>query len=342
MRAALGWLMGMAVAVTAAADEVTVQNDSLNNGSDGVIVTGFAAGEGAAAWLTSPCDGAVVAAQIFWLSQSGGTGTTLGNTIIVYRSGDFPDPGAPAAEIDGPVLTDGVINEYRYLDENNTVPLIVPVTENETFVVAFTFLDPPPNLIGPSLVRDTNGITPGANALYGDIGLGLQWYDAADLNITGDWVIRAVVDCQTVSTDADVSVALSADPAQYTPGAALTYTLTVANAGPAAAANTTVVDAFPAAYTGVSWTCAASGGASCEASGSGTIAGNVSLPSGGEVVYTVTGTVAPGTTGVLTNSATAVVGAPATDPDATNNTASIDTDEASDDDLIFSDGFDPP
>ncbi len=44
----------------------------------------------------------------------------------------------------------------------------------------------------------------------------------------------------------------------------------------------------------------------------------------------------------LTNAATAVVGAPASDPDTANNTASVDTDPAAPDDTIFENGFDPP
>jgi uncharacterized repeat protein (TIGR01451 family) len=129
---------------------------------------------------------------------------------------------------------------------------------------------------------------------------------------------------------------------QYTAGAPLTYTITVDNAGPAAASTTTIVDAFPAAYTGVSWTCAASAGASCAASGSGaTLTDIVSLPAGSEIVYTVDGVVAVGTIGTLTNSATAVVGGAVTDPDTTNNTASTATDPAVDNDIIFADGFDP-
>jgi hypothetical protein len=67
----------------------------------------------------------------------------------------------------------------------------------------------------------------------------------------------------------------------------------------------------------------------------------VSLPSGSTVVFTVDGTVAAGATGTLSNSATAVVGAPETDPDATNNSVTLDVDPLPvDDDTIFADGFD--
>jgi uncharacterized repeat protein (TIGR01451 family) len=278
---------------------------------------------------------------VFWRSLTGTAAQAIEDSIDIYRSGPYPVPGDLAQEIGGPVLTDGVLNEYRYLDENNTIPLIVPVVQDETFVVALTFAAAPDPTLGPSVVDDDDGIEPNRNAIYASLGGGnYQWFANETFGVNGDWVIRAVVDCQSGSNQADVGVTMSADPAQYTAGAPLTYTITVGNAGPGTAASTTIVDAFPAAYTGAAWTCAPSGGASCAASGSGTIAAVVSLPPGSEVVYTVDGVVADGTTGTLTNSATAVVGAPAIDPDTTNNTATVDVSPAQDNDLIFRDGFD--
>ena len=341
MRSALWLPVGIALAATAAANEVTVQNDSLDNGGSGTIEAGFVANEKAAAWLTSPCDGNIVAVDIFWRSLLGNAPLAIEDSIDIYRFGTFPVPGDVAEVIGGPVLTDGVLNEYRYLDENQTIPLIVPVTQNETFVVALTFAEAPDPTQGPSVVIDEDGATPNRNAIYASLGGGVyQWFSNTTLGANGDWVIRAVVDCQSVSTEADVSVAMSADPPQYTAGAPLTYTITVSNAGPAASASTTVVDAFPADYANVTWTCAPSGGASCPASGSGTIAGSVSLPSGGAVVFTVDGSVAAGTTGTLSNTATAVVGAPQTDPDTTNNSVTLDVEPVPTDDTIFANGFD--
>ncbi len=341
MRPAFWLPMGLALAASAAANEVTVQNDSLTDGGSGTIQAGFAPGEKAAAWLTSPCNGNVVAVQIFWRSLFGVAPQAIEDSIDIYRSGTFPVPGALAQEIGGPVLTDGVLNEYRYLDENNTIPLLVPVVQNETFVVALTFSEAPDPTVGPSVVDDQGGIEPNRNAIYASLGGGqFMWFSNTSLGVDGDWVIRAVVDCQSASSEADVGVAMSADPPQYTAGEPLTYTITVHNAGPGPASSTTIVDAFPGAYVGASWTCAPSSGASCAANGSGTIADTANLPPGSEVVYTVTGTVAPGTTGTLTNSATAVVGPPASDPDTSDNTAVVDSDPAPADDEIFADGFD--
>ena len=133
----------------------------------------------------------------------------------------------------------------------------------------------------------------------------------------------------TASPD-DLQVTMSG-PATVLQGTPVTYTLTVTNNGayPIAAADApTVTDAFPAEITGVSWTCAPSGGASCTASGSGNLnTAGLTLPSNASVTYTITGTLAPATAcgGSVTNSASADFGSSSTfvDPDETNNTASV-------------------
>lgn len=324
------------VSLSVGAVEQTVQNDSLGNGGTGVIVYGFVSGEAAASWLTSPCTGTLRAVQVFWRSPVGTGGQGIEDSVTVYRAGTFPNPGAAAAVIAGPVLNDGVLNEWRYLDENNTLPLAVSLNANEQFVVSFKFFDAPVTNSTPSVVRDADGIQAGKNALLAKIGANFVWFDSATLGLTGDWVIRGVVDCPTVPQTADVAVGMTASAAAYTPGSPLTYTITVSNAGPATAA-ATVVDLFPTSYTGVNWTCVGSGGSTCPAGGSGNITHNVTLAVGGAATYTVTGTVAANTTGGLGNAVTAIVGSPVTDPDTNNNTVTLTLQP--DTDLIFRDNF---
>jgi uncharacterized repeat protein (TIGR01451 family) len=124
---------------------------------------------------------------------------------------------------------------------------------------------------------------------------------------------------------ADLAVTKSDGLTSAVPGESLTYTVTATNGGPSAAAGAVVLDAFPAALTGVTWTCTASGGASCAAGGAGNIADAVNLPVGGAVSYTATGTVLSGATGTLTNTATVAPPPGGTDPDPANDTAT-DTD----------------
>ncbi len=330
--------IGIGMAAAAPAAEVTVKNDGLTDFSAGVIQAGFVTGEKAASWLTSPCTGNVVAVQVFWRSFTGGAPITIGDAVDIHRAGTFPNPGALAQSVLGPVLTDGVLNEYRYLDENNTIPLSVPVAQNETFVVAYTFSEDP-GPAGPSVVNDADGIQPNRNAIQARLGPGMfVWFNSQTLGVGGDWVIRAVIDCQAAAVQADVGVTITTQPAAYTPGQPLAYTITIANAGPSAA-TAVVVDTFPAAFTAPTWTCSASGGSSCGAGSSGSIADIASLASGGQAVYVASGTVAPGTSGTLSNSAVAVVNAPATDPNQTNNSATSNLEP--DTDRIFANGFDP-
>jgi hypothetical protein len=159
------------------AAEMTFKNDSVTDFSTAVIVTGFNATEKAASWLTTTCTGNIRAVQVFWRSASGGTAPQFGEKIEIFRSGTFPNPGTLAETILGPLLNDGVINEFRFLDENSTIPLLVPVTQNETFIVSLDFDVAPPQPQGPSIVRDTDGCQAGRNAIFAEIAPGTNvWF----------------------------------------------------------------------------------------------------------------------------------------------------------------------
>jgi hypothetical protein len=176
----------------AEAAEMTVQNDSVTNFAQVAIQVGFADQERAAAWLTSPCDGDIVAVQVLWLSGGGGQPDTLGESITVSASGAFPVPGTALAVLSGPLMVDGFFNEFRHLDEAGTIPLQVPVLMGQTFVVDFRFFDAPP-LQGPSVVTDINGCQAGKNGIFAIPPS--TWFSACALGVSGDFAIRAVVDC---------------------------------------------------------------------------------------------------------------------------------------------------
>ncbi|HLB37790.1 MAG TPA: DUF11 domain-containing protein [Gemmatimonadales bacterium] len=138
---------------------------------------------------------------------------------------------------------------------------------------------------------------------------------------------------------ADLSITVGDGGVTVLWGGSLTYTVTVTNAGPDAVTGATVTDTFPAGFTSVSWTCAASPGSSCAASGSGNISDStVALLSGGTATYSATGIVAYGTADPLTNTAT--VSSSTYDPVAANNSSTINTPVNVD--LIFKDGFQTP
>lgn len=187
---AFGLLLAGALPVTAA--EMTVQNDSVIDFAQVAIQAGFAASEQAASWLTSPCDGSVVAVQVFWRSLSGGTANVIGDSIRIHDGGAFPIPGTLRETLSGPLMTDGFLNEFRFIDQAGTVPLQVPVTSGATFVVSFRFGESTPTT-GPSVVTDTNGCQAGRNGIFAVPPS--VWFSSCSLGVSGDFVIRAVVDC---------------------------------------------------------------------------------------------------------------------------------------------------
>jgi serine/threonine-protein kinase len=129
----------------------------------------------------------------------------------------------------------------------------------------------------------------------------------------------------TVVPTADLAITKTDGLTTTAPGT-LTYTIKATNLGPFDVTGARVTDTVPSALTGVTWICAATGGASCPASGSGSgdINETVNLPVGGVVTFSVTGTVG-GTSGTMSNTATITPPSGVTDPNLGNNSAT-DTD----------------
>src|SRR5439155_797206 len=126
----------------------------------------------------------------------------------------------------------------------------------------------------------------------------------------------------TVTTSADLSITKTDAPDPVTAGAALTYTLTVSNAGPStAAAPISVTDSLPPGVTfqgasGTGWTCSGTNtGVTCTRAST--------LPPGAAPPITILVT-APNEGGTITNTAT--VSSSTSDPNTANNTATANTD----------------
>jgi len=192
-------VLAAVLAPTAGAEEITIKNDSIADFGEAVIVGDFDQGEHGGARLTSPCDGTIVAVQILWLEGTPGHPQSLEQAIHIYDSPGFPTPGAELETLLGPVMTPGYWNEFRYLDQAQTMPLEVPVTTGQEITVSLEFYNPTDvGNGGPSVVRDVDGCQSGRNLLYGDIGAGSQWYNFC-LLIGGDIGIRMVVECPGVT-----------------------------------------------------------------------------------------------------------------------------------------------
>jgi large repetitive protein len=138
--------------------------------------------------------------------------------------------------------------------------------------------------------------------------------------VSGNNISTAVTVVSALPQQQADLVAIKTGPASVNAGATMTYSVIVANNGPAAANGAIFADSVPAALTGVTTSCAPRNGASCPAVAAGN-AINVAipvLPAGGELVFTITGT-AP-QIGSFSNSATITPPPGINDPVQSNNT----------------------
>ncbi len=161
-----------------------------------------------------------------------------------------------------------------------------------------------------SVAGGAHGITTTGNLTYGSTdGTGGQTATAATTpGVSGG------ADC------ADLSITKTG-PATVAAGGSTTYTLTVANAGPAAATGVSVTDTLPAGVTfvsatGTGWSCTATGNTSVTCT-------RPSVPSGGTAPAIAVVVTAQAQSGTMNN--TAAVTATTPDPVTSNNTASTST-----------------
>jgi hypothetical protein len=205
---ALGAALPWAAPGSGRAAEVILQNDSTVGGVPSSPGNFFLQGESVAAWLTSSCNGDIVAARVYWTSTFGGNPSSQEDSIAIFATGAFPTSGpallnqggAPAVVL-APLLADVTMNEYRFLDPPvNSAPLSVPVTAGQVFVVSLKFFNTSsgnPFASGPGF--DADGCQSNRNGVFAVPG---GWSDACLLGVTGDWVVQAVVDCAEIPVPA--------------------------------------------------------------------------------------------------------------------------------------------
>lgn len=113
-------------------------------------------------------------------SLFGGSPQVLEQAIHIYGAG-LPNPGAPIFTLDGPQLTDGVINEF------DLEPILGEIiVDSGPFSVTLQFLeDNVGNEFHPTAIHDGNGCQLGKNLIQIDTG---AWFDACALGVTGDWI----------------------------------------------------------------------------------------------------------------------------------------------------------
>jgi len=123
--------------------------------------------------------------------------------------------------------------------------------------------------------------------------------------------------------EANLSLTKGDAPDPVTTGGTLTYTLTVSNAGPDAAANVIVTDTLPSEVTFAS--CSSTGSGTCGGSGNARTVSFASLANGATETITLTATVVCTVADGTTVSNTATVGSDTIDPDTTGNSSTTTT-----------------
>jgi uncharacterized repeat protein (TIGR01451 family) len=245
----------------------------------------------------------------------------LFQTDLMVAQSDLPDP-----------VTLGNLMRYRVTVTNTSLSNATSVIF--TFTLNYVSLDfasgscsETPGLLtcdlgalGPGASRTTSiyVFPSGAGLLSNTATVSSAEFDTVPSN-------NVATETTTVTGFGDLSINVTNGVDTVVVGNLVTYTIAVANAGPHIVTGATVVDNFPAALSGVTWTCAAAGGSACPASGSGNLNAVVSVTTGGSVTFTATGALSSGASGTLVNSATVTAPAGVTDANTADN-SSTDTD----------------
>ena len=125
----------------------------------------------------------------------------------------------------------------------------------------------------------SDALAPGAS--YGSVTLTVDVASDAPASVTNTATIsgggdvnpanNAATDVTTIlpgSSQVDLAVTKTDGQTTYTPGTAISYTITVTNAGPATATGFSIADNVPATINGVSVTCVVTGTGNCGTNGS--------------------------------------------------------------------------
>jgi hypothetical protein len=138
---------------------------------------------------------------IGWASYFGGNPAQVEEAIHVYGAG-LPNPGSRVYSLDGPLLTDGFINEYNVEGLNWT-------RASGPFTVTLEFMNPS-STFTPAPVHDGNGCNSGKNVVK-TIGPTV-WHDACALGVSGDWIFYVIyrkTNCPSTGAD-ETAFAMSA------------------------------------------------------------------------------------------------------------------------------------
>ena len=144
----------------------------------------------------------------------------------------------------------------------------------------------------------------------------------SDLNSANN----SATDSDSITFKADLKITITDGRTTAVAGSKNTYTIVATNAGPSNVAGALIRDAFPPAFTNVTFTATPTGGASgFSSTGSGNISDTVNMPAGSKITYKAAGTISASATGSIADTATVTAPNGVTDPNLANNSAT-DTD----------------
>jgi len=192
MRFPIAVVLALTLCAPASAQTLTARIDSYDGPGDFILACPcFVAEEEAAVWLTAPCDGRIIAVQVYWDSIFGGPSGPVDAEVRIYRDGTFPNPGAQASTT--PITSLNAGSDMN--GELNEIPLAgngVSVNDNERFVVSFRFHEDATNFLNSPSVNFDESLSFGKTAVKT---IDQGWVNADDVGVLGDWVIRAVIEC---------------------------------------------------------------------------------------------------------------------------------------------------
>ena len=100
------------------------------------------------------------------------------------------------------MTSSGTINEFRFLDPpDDKMPLSVPVSKDQDFIVALEFFNTNSNqTFLPSVKYDSDSCQPGTSTAFAIPG---GWADACLLGVPGNLGIRAILEVDLIPSDFD-------------------------------------------------------------------------------------------------------------------------------------------
>ncbi|MDT5063453.1 MAG: large repetitive protein [Acidobacteriota bacterium] len=288
-------------------------------------------------------------------------------TLVHTGDGDTASTGDMAsANVPAPNLTITKTDNATTVYRGGPVSYTIVVTNNGAYTVAGNVTDVVPASITSvtwTCVASAGSTCAAANGSGNNISTSatLEAGDTATYTVSGtvspaasgslinqasvalqsaSWLIESNLadnsasDNDTINLNANLGITKTDSLATVNPGANVTYTIVVSNAGPDTATGAVVTDTVPASLSSVTWTCGSPvNGATCgAASGSGnSISTTANLPASSSVTYLVSGTLSNIATGTLSNTATVLAPASGvtdpTDPTRTGagNNSATDT-----------------